>query len=109
MTMLHRKGCGPGRAVVSFRLPPEAAGAGAVVAGEFNDWSLTATPMAPDPEQPGWLVAHVELTVGRRYRFRYILDGRRWINDWQADDYEHNAHGGEASVIDLTRRTADAF
>ena len=42
------------------------------------------------------------MAVGRRYRFRYLLDGRRWENDWEADDYVDNDHGGQDSVVDLT-------
>ena len=40
--------------------------------------------------------------VGRRYRFRYLLDGERWENDWEADDYADNDYGGQDSVVDLT-------
>ena len=43
----------------------------------------------------------VEMLPGRTYRFRYLLDDARWENDWEADDYVENPHGGQDSVIDL--------
>lgn len=69
------------------------------VAGEFNDWSLDANPMVVDGEQARCEIA---LLDGRSYRFRYVIGGERWENDWQADRYETNEFGGEDSVVDLT-------
>jgi hypothetical protein len=28
-----------------------------------------------------------DLKVGSTYRFRYLLNGRSWENNWAADDY----------------------
>jgi 1,4-alpha-glucan branching enzyme len=86
-----------GQVVVEFRLPDVAATSAAVV-GEFNDWSPTADPMVRDARG---FVATIRLQPGRTYRFRYLLDGERWENDWQADDYVPNEFGGDDSVIDL--------
>jgi hypothetical protein len=44
----------------------------------------------------------VGLDAGRAYRFRYLLDGQRWDNDWAADAYQPNDFGGDDSVVDLT-------
>ena len=44
----------------------------------------------------------VSLDAGRAYRFRYLLDGQRWDNDWAADAYQPNDFGGDDSVVDLT-------
>jgi hypothetical protein len=44
----------------------------------------------------------VVLDAGRTYRFRYMLDGQRWDNDWAADAYVGNNFGGDDSVVDLT-------
>jgi hypothetical protein len=43
-----------------------------------------------------------DLEAGRTYRFRYLLDGERWDNDWAADAYVPNSFGGDDSVVDLT-------
>jgi hypothetical protein len=44
----------------------------------------------------------VGLDAGRAYRFRYLLDGQRWENDWAADAHQPNGFGGDYSVVDLT-------
>ena len=44
----------------------------------------------------------VDLDAGRAYRFRYLIDGQRWDNDWAADAYVPNDFGGDDSVVDLT-------
>ena len=69
------------------------------VVGDFNDSSPQRHPMVNGPA--GWSCT-LTLPIGRRYRFRYLLDGERWENDWEADDYIDNDHGGQDSVIDLT-------
>jgi hypothetical protein len=43
----------------------------------------------------------MSLEPGRRYRYRYLADGERWINDWAADDYQPNPYGGDDSVVCL--------
>jgi hypothetical protein len=27
------------------------------------------------------------LDAGREYQFRYLVDGKKWENDWKADKY----------------------
>ena len=88
-----------GEGIVTFRVPNAHHG-DVYVVGEFNGWSATALPMQLGSD--GELIATVTLPVGRRYRFRYLVGGRRWENDWAADDYVTNEFGGDDSVIDLT-------
>lgn len=71
--------------------------------GDFNDW----TPQ-PMERRDGTFVTTVELSPGRTYRFRYLLDGERWENDWAADAYVPNEYGGDDSLIDLTNPVAPA-
>lgn len=84
---------------VTFHLPFRNGATRASVVGEFNDWSSDANPMEPDGEG---FRARVRIAPGRSYRFRYLLDGVRWENDWAADAYVPNEFGGEDSVVDLT-------
>jgi hypothetical protein len=88
-----------GQFVATFRLPADVATEQACVVGEFNDWSPTAHPM--ERGEDGF-TATIALAPGRTYRFRYLLDGERWQNDWAADEYVPNEFGGTDSVIDLT-------
>ena len=70
---------------VTFRLPKELAewAASASVVGEFNGWSRRKHPMKKLKD--GAFTATIDLTQGESYEFRYLLDGRVWENDQDAD------------------------
>ncbi|MGL4981479.1 MAG: isoamylase early set domain-containing protein [Treponemataceae bacterium] len=72
---------------VTFEISAEAAhGAEKVfLAGDFNSWSSIETPMKKKVE--GSFSIKIKLKVGHEYQFRYLLDGKRWENDWEADKY----------------------
>ena len=93
---------GDGQVRVTFGLPDSTRADRISVVGEFNDWDSTATPMRRRSFDAAW-TATVVLRAGQRYRFRYLLDGREWLNDWYADDYEDNAYGTSDSVVDLSQ------
>jgi hypothetical protein len=88
-----------GKARVTFTVDPQVGAQAAAVCGEWNDWSADADVMRRDAE--GGFSLTVGLDAGRAYRFRYLLDGQRWDNDWAADAYVANGFGGEDSVVDL--------
>ena len=75
--------------------------------GEFNDWDTTATPMTRNRSDANWK-ATVELEAGQRYAFRYLVDGKEWLNDWHADDHVDNPYGSYDSVVDLTESDASS-
>lgn len=87
---------GQSRHSVQFVLPPQVEADSIAVVGEFNDWSPTALVM--ERTDTGQWSATIDLPTGR-YRYRYLIDGTRWENDWRADDYETNDFGGDDSVI----------
>jgi 1,4-alpha-glucan branching enzyme len=89
-----------GKARVSFTIDPGVGAQAAAVCGEWNGWSADADVMKRDAD--GGFSVTVDLDAGRAYRFRYLLDGRRWDNDWAADAYVRNDFGGDDSVVDLT-------
>jgi 1,4-alpha-glucan branching enzyme len=89
-----------GKATVTFTVDPRVGAQTAAVCGEWNDWSAGAGGMRRDAE--GGFSLTVDLEAGRTYRFRYLLDGERWDNDWAADAYIPNSFGGDDSVVDLT-------
>jgi 1,4-alpha-glucan branching enzyme len=88
----------PGNVTVIFRVPPEAAATTAELLGDFTDW----TPVAMESSDDGGHLATLDLQIGSAYRFRYLLDGERWVNDWAADDYIANDYGSDDSIVDLT-------
>ncbi|MBI5957387.1 MAG: isoamylase early set domain-containing protein [Chloroflexi bacterium] len=88
-----------GKVKVEFVLP-DAIAAEAVsvfVVGDFNDWSETATPMTQ--LKNGKFKITIELEPDREYRFRYLVNGTQWHNDWNADKYVANPFSGDDSVI----------
>ena len=86
---------------VTFVLPRDAApeAASVCVLGEFNNWSPDAHPL--ERREEGDFVITLDLDSGRSYRFRYVIDGWKYENDWFADRYEPNPYGGEDSVVDV--------
>jgi hypothetical protein len=86
--------------LVGFELPSAVSATSVSVVGDFNDWSPQQNPLALASD--GTFVTYLPLSAGRRWRFRYLLDGERWENDWAADAYVPNGLGGDDSVVDLT-------
>lgn len=63
-----------------------AAGAQSVnLVGEFNSWDETKNPMKKAKD--GSFSAKLTLASDKEFQFRYLLDGKTWINDWNADKY----------------------
>ena len=78
-----------------FRCP----GASSVaLAGDFNDWDVTADMMAPDPLRESWAIT-LELAPGR-YEYKFFVDGGNWWNDPNASKVP-NAWGSENSYLDV--------
>jgi 1,4-alpha-glucan branching enzyme len=91
-----RRGPGPNRVLVSFRLPSAIWGDSVHLVGDFNQWDEQSLPMAQGED--GWML-ELELEQARSYEFRYLVDGQEWINDCRADDYVPNPYGGYNSVV----------
>lgn len=97
---MHKHKLDDGSVLVAFELPAAVAAESVSLVGEFNDWSPAANPLARQDD--GHFRTELRLPAGQRARFRYLLDGRRWENDWAADDYVPNGLGADDSVVDLT-------
>jgi 1,4-alpha-glucan branching enzyme len=84
---------------VTFRLPKKAApdAKGVTIVGDFNNWDKALTPMKR--LKNGDFTVTLELERGREYRFRYLIDGNRWENDWCADRYVPNPYNCDDSVV----------
>jgi 1,4-alpha-glucan branching enzyme len=80
---------------VVFTLPAHAGAGGVVLVGDFNGWSQASHPMTRSGD--GFHVT-VPLEKDRSYRYRFLIDGHRWENDWNADQYVPNEFGGDDSV-----------
>ena len=84
---------------VTFELPAQINAESVALCGEFNEWDPTKHPLKRSRD--GSFSLTVSLKPGREYRFRYLVDGERWENDWGADKYVPNEFGTEDSVIVL--------
>ena len=72
---------------VTFRLDKQTAGSAkkASLAAEFNNWKADKTPMKA--LKNGDFTVTVNLTTGREYQYRYVVDGTNWVTDSKADKY----------------------
>jgi 1,4-alpha-glucan branching enzyme len=79
---------------VTFEFNTTAAQEVAVV-GEFNGWQ----PVEMKPAKNGPFRTKVRLPKDGRYQFRYLVDGKNWVNDEAADAYWPNEHGTNNGVV----------
>jgi 1,4-alpha-glucan branching enzyme len=90
------------RCNVTFSLTKEAARSAKTVhiVGDFNSWDEKAMPMKKSKN--GSFSITLDLAAGRDYQFRYLLDGKTWENDWEADKYIFSYFGAcDNSVLVL--------
>ncbi|MBU0491368.1 MAG: isoamylase early set domain-containing protein [Chloroflexi bacterium] len=87
------------RVRVTFEVPSSIWAETIHLVGDFNDWDQRAHPLKKSRNgDAAWRVT-LDLEPGRAYQFRYLVDGREWHNDWQADAYVPNPFGGDNSVV----------
>lgn len=65
--------------------------------GEFNDWDKEVTLMTK--LKNGSFKTNINLSAGRDYQFRYLVDGKDWINDIEADKYVVNNFSNEDNFV----------
>jgi hypothetical protein len=82
---------------VTFTLPSEVGAGDVALCADFNNWTAGRIPLSRGGDG-AWQVI-VPLEPGNTYHFRYLLDGERWENAWQADRYEPNPFGSDNSVV----------
>ncbi|WP_339757495.1 isoamylase early set domain-containing protein [uncultured Winogradskyella sp.] len=72
---------------VTFSVPSEEAKSVTVV-GSFNEWNTEATELKK--LKNGTFKGTVDLASENSYEFRYLVDGKSYVNDEQADSYAWN-------------------
>ena len=83
---------------VTFELPSSIWAERVNLVGDFNNWDTTKGEMRQGRSDGNWRITLV-LPMGRRYQFRYLVNGRDWYNDWHADEYVSNRFGTDNSVV----------
>ena len=69
------------------------------VVGDFNNWERFANPLKQ--ERDGAWRAVLDLPIGKRYAFRYLIDGS-WQTDTNADGFIASQPGLESSIVDTS-------
>ena len=67
------------------------------VAGSFNEWSATATPMTKNAE--GVWTATVENLEAGEYQYKFVVDGENWILDPMNGNVVTEADGNQNSAF----------
>jgi glycosidase len=82
---------------VTFRFQPVISGINKVyLAGTFNDWNDSKTPMS-DLDQNGTYEVTLLLPPGE-YLYKFVVDGN-WLTDPNAQAYEPDGMGGKNAII----------
>lgn len=81
---------------VTFSVPSEIVAKEVALAGDFNEWGNT--PLTLD-EKKGVYKTEVKLKPESEYKFKYLIDGEVWENDYAADAYVPNIFGTEDSLV----------
>jgi 1,4-alpha-glucan branching enzyme len=84
---------------VTFRLAGDEVEGAAAVLGDFNDWDREKDPLQ-ERKDGSWSTT-LRLEGGRAYRFRYLIDDKRWLNDEEADSLVANRFGSMDGVLEL--------
>ena len=84
---------------VTFELPSDVNAETAYLCGDFNEWDPRAHPM--ERRKDGSFRLTVPLKPGKMYRYRFLLDGERWENGWEAESYEANPFATEDSRVQV--------
>jgi 1,4-alpha-glucan branching enzyme len=101
MALTKKKDPNADRIKVTFSLPAQAVqGAKTVqLAGDFNSWNTTDPAGTMKKNKDGSYSVTLALEKGSEYQFRYLLDGVRWENDWEADTYVRAPHSHEDNSV----------
>ncbi|GAB1351220.1 isoamylase early set domain-containing protein [Ignavibacteriales bacterium] len=90
---------------VTFRIAKEVGKPfeSASVVGDFNGWNQEAHQMSK-LKKDGSFSLVAEIPTGSVYQFRYVLDGKEWVNDTECDGFVDSPYGdSQNGLLDLTK------
>ena len=92
------------KCTVTFIVSAEAANSAETItlACDFNSWSSTETPLKKDKD--GSFSVKLTLDANKEYQFRYLVDGHRWENDWNADKYIPAPYSNADNSVVVTKK-----
>ena len=65
---------------VTFSVPSEIVNEEVAIAGDFNDWDPTSTKLE---QKNGEYKTELRLKPNSEYKFKYLIDGEVWENDYR--------------------------
>lgn len=86
----------PGHVRVIFELPSCIWADRIFLCGDFNNWRDAEIQLQQD--RNGVWRTVLDLPVGQRYEFRYVIDGE-WRTDFHADGQTDNTFGTQNSIV----------
>lgn len=86
----------PGHVRVVFELPSCVWADRISLTGDFNEWRENDIML--QQSRSGVWQAVVDLPLGGRYQFRYVVDGQ-WCTDSHADGLSDNSFGSQNSLV----------
>ncbi len=84
---------------VTFKVPAEIEAETVALLGDFNTWDAERHLLTR--RKDGSYSTTVSLEAGQDYRFRYLLDSDRWMNDETVDREVANRFGTRDGVISI--------
>ena len=100
MSIIKNYQSGKGTCKVTFTFPIVEGVSTIQVLGDFNNWDSSKAPKMKKSKSE--YSAALDLKAGQSYEFRYLLDGVKWENDSNADNYVVSPFNGiNNSVIVL--------
>jgi 1,4-alpha-glucan branching enzyme len=96
--MLEKESLGNDHVRVTFRVSHYIWADSITLVGDFNDWDTHSHPLHQTGEDDDWHISLV-LRSGCICRFRYLVNGKEWMDDDHADGYEPNPFGGFDSIV----------
>jgi 1,4-alpha-glucan branching enzyme len=98
IAMLEKERLENGNVRITFRVSHYIWADTISLVGEFNDWDAQSHPLRRSRDDGEWHISLL-LKANSSYRFRYLVDGKEWMDDDHADGYEPNPYGGFDSVV----------
>ena len=81
---------------VTFSVPSDIVAKEVAVAGDFNDWDTTSTILTKKNDE---YATEVRLEPETEYKFKSLINGETWENDYATVAYVANEFGTEDSVV----------
>ena len=96
--MLEKEPLENGTVRITFRVSHYIWADSIALVGEFNGWDQQSHLLRQTRDDGEWHISLV-LPTGNTYRFRYLVDGKEWMEDDHADRTDPNPFGGFDSVV----------